>query len=72
MMSLAMFHKLPAGASETYFDEQNQLMFKRSDLRKCICIADIARNFKNFITITRQEIPGQGRAGQGRAGQSYS
>ena len=60
-MSLAMFHKLPAGANEKFFDEQNQSMFKRSDLRKCIATADIARNFKNLITSTRQEIPRQSR-----------
>ena len=33
-MSLELFHKVPVGAIETLFDEQNQPLFKRADLRK--------------------------------------
>ena len=31
-MGLELFHKVPAGAIETLFDEQNQPLFKRADL----------------------------------------
>ena len=31
-MDLELFHKVPAGAIETLFDEENQPLFKRVDL----------------------------------------
>ena len=45
-MSFALFHEAPAGAIETFFDEQNQSPFKRADLRKHLGISDIRHNFK--------------------------
>ena len=47
-MSLELFHKVPAGAIETLFDEQNQPLFKRADLGKYLGIEDIKNNFKDF------------------------
>ena len=34
IMSLGLFHKVPAGAIETFFDDQNQPLFKRGSFRK--------------------------------------
>ena len=47
-MSLELFHKVPAGAIETLFDEQNQPLFKRADLGKYLGIEDVKNNFKDF------------------------
>ena len=47
-MSLDVFHKVPAGAIETLFDEQNQPFFKRADLGKYLSIRNIRNNFKDF------------------------
>ena len=47
-MSLELFQKVPAGAIETLFDDQNQLLFKRGDLGKYLGIEDIRHNFKDF------------------------
>ena len=47
-MSLELFHKVPAGAIETLFDEQNQPLFKRADLGKYLGIRNIRDNFKEF------------------------
>ena len=40
-MSLELFHKVPAGATETLFDEQKQPVFKRADLGKYLNIERI-------------------------------
>ena len=48
IMSLGLFHKVPAGAIETFFDDQNQPLFKRADLGKYLGIEDIKPNFKDF------------------------
>ena len=59
MMSLALFHEVPAGAIETIFDEQNQPLFKRADLGKYLGIRNIRDNFKDFpshYTRLRSEI----------------
>ena len=47
-MSLELFHKVHAGAIETLFDEQNQVLFRRADLGKYLGIEDIKHNFKDF------------------------
>ena len=47
-MSLELFHKVPSGAVETLFDEQNQPLFKRADLGKYLRIENIKHNFKDF------------------------
>ena len=47
-MSLGLFHKVRAGAIETFFDDQNQPLFKRADLGKYLGIEDIKPNFKDF------------------------
>ena len=47
-MSLELFHKVPVGAIETIFDEQNQPLFKRDDLRKYLGMRNIRDNFKDF------------------------
>ena len=47
-MSLELFHKVSAGAVEPLFDEQNQTLFKRADLRKYLGIEKIKHNFKDF------------------------
>ena len=47
-MGLELFHKVPAGANEMLFDEQNQPLFKRADLGKYLGIEDIKINFKTF------------------------
>ena len=57
-MSVELFHKLPAGAIETLFNEQNQPLFKRADLEKYLGIEDIKTISKTFLHIT----PAPGRA----------
>ena len=47
-MSLELFHKVPAGAIEMLFDDQDQPLFKRADLGKYLGIQDIRHNFKVF------------------------
>ena len=47
-MSHELFHKVPAGAIETLFDDQNQPLFKRADLGKYLGIEGIRHNFKDF------------------------
>ena len=47
-MKLELFHKVPAGAIGTLFDEQNQSLFKRADLGKYLGIRSIKDNFKEF------------------------
>ena len=62
-MSLELFHKVPAGAIEMLFDEQNQPLFKRADLGKYLGIRNIRDNFKEFSlhhTRPRSEIEGAG------------
>ena len=62
-MSLELFHKVPAGAIETLFDEQNQPLFKRADLGKYLGIRNIRDNFKEFSSHhahSRSEIEGVG------------
>ena len=43
-----MFQKVPAGAIETLFDDQNQPLFKRPHLGKYLSIRNIRDNFKEF------------------------
>ena len=43
-----LFHKVPAGAIETLFNEQNQPLFKRADIGKYLSIRNIGDNFKDF------------------------
>ena len=62
-MSLELFHKVPAGAIETLFDEQNQPLFKRADLGKYLGIRTKGDNFKDFpshYTRHRSEIEAAG------------
>ena len=62
-MDLELFHKVPAGAIEMLFDEQNQPSFKRADLRKYLGIEDIKNNFKDFsshYTCPRSDLKGVG------------
>ena len=47
-MTLQFFHKVPAGAIETLFDEPNQSLFKRDDLGKYPGIKNTKHNFKDF------------------------
>ena len=47
-ISLELFRKVPAGAIETLFDKQNQLLFKRADLGKYLGIRNTRDNFKEF------------------------
>ena len=47
-MSLELFHKVPPGATERLFDDQNQLLFKSADLGKYLGVEDIRHNFKDF------------------------
>ena len=47
-MSLELFHKVPEGAIETLYDEQNQPLFKRADLGKYLGIRTKGDNFKDF------------------------
>ena len=62
-MSFELFHKVPARASETLFDDQNQPLFKRGDLGKYLGIEDIRHNFKDFpshYTSPRSDLKGGG------------
>ena len=62
-MSLELFHEVPAGAIETLFDEQNQLLFKRADLGKCLGIRKIGDDFRDSpsqYTCPRSEIEAGG------------
>ena len=64
-MSLELFHEVPAGTIETLFDDQNQHLFKRADLRKYLGVEDIKHNFKDFpshYTHPRSEIEAGGQA----------
>ena len=64
-MSLELFHEVPAGAIETLFNEQNQLLFKRADLGKYLGIDDIRHNFRDFpshYNHLRSDIEGGGLA----------
>ena len=64
-MSYELFHKVPAGATETLFDNQNQPLFKRADLGKYLSIEDIRHNFKGFpshYTCPRSDLEAGGRA----------
>ena len=49
-MSLELFHKVPEGAIEKLFDEQNQPLFKRADLGTYLGIRNIRGNFKEFLS----------------------
>ena len=49
-MSLELFHEVPAGATETTFDEQNQPLFKRADLGEYLGIENIRHNFRDFTS----------------------
>ena len=51
-MSLELFHKVPAGATEMLFDDQNQPLFKKDDLGKYLGIEDIRHNSRTFHHIT--------------------
>ena len=44
-MTLELFRKVPTGAIETFFDEEDQPLFKRADLGKYLGIED-----KNIIS----------------------
>lgn len=44
-----MFHEVPVGAVEMLskiFNEQNQSLFKKADIRKYLCILSIRHSFK--------------------------
>ena len=47
-MSLELFHEVPVRSIETLFDEQNQSLFKRTDLGKYLGIENIRHNFRDF------------------------
>ena len=47
-MSLELFHEVPAGATETLFDEHNQPLSKSADLGKYLGIEKRKNNFKDF------------------------
>ena len=47
-MSLELFQKVPAGGIETFFDDQNQLLYKMSDPGKYLGRRNIRDNFKEF------------------------
>ena len=62
-MSLELFKKVPTGAIETLFDDENQPLFKRSDLGKYLGIRNIRENFREFLShraCSRSEIEGVG------------
>ena len=61
-MALELFHKVPAGATETLVDHQNKPLFKRSDLGKYLRIRNIRDNFKFSLhhASPRSEIEGGG------------
>ena len=52
-----MFYKVPAGAIETLFDEQNQPLFKRADLEKYLGIED----FTSHYNCLRSDLEGGGQ-----------
>ena len=61
-MSRALFHEVPAGAIETFFDEQKQPLFKRAELGKYLGIENIKHDFKDFplhYTLARSDIEGR-------------
>ena len=60
-----MFHKVPPGATERLFDDQNQLLFKSADLGKYLGVEDIRHNFKDFpshCAHLRSDLEAGGRA----------
>ena len=62
-MSLELFQKVPAGAIETLFDDENQPLFRRSELGKYLGIRNIRENFREFLShhaCSRSEIEGVG------------
>ena len=62
-MSLELFQKEPAGAIETLFDDENQPLFRRSELGKYLGIRNIRENFREFLShhaCSRSEIEGVG------------
>ena len=62
-MSLELFQKVPAGAIETLFDDENQPLFRRSELGKYLGIRNIRENFREFLSHharPRSEIEGVG------------
>ena len=62
-MSLELFQKVPAGAIETLFDDENQPLFRRSELGKYLRIRNIRENFREFLShhaCSRSEIEGVG------------
>ena len=64
-MSLELFHKVPAEAIETLFNEQNQPLFQRADLVKYLDIRNIRDNFQELSSHhahPRSEIEGVGHS----------
>ena len=62
-MSLELFHKVPAEAIETLFNEQNQPLFQRADLVKYLDMRNIRDNFQELSSHhahPRSEIEGVG------------
>ena len=62
-ISLELFHKVPPGAIEMLFDEQNQPLFKRADLGKYLGVQNVKHNFKDFpshYTRPRSDLKGGG------------
>ena len=62
-MTLGLFHKVPAGAIERFFDQQNQPLFKGSALGKYLGKENIKHNFKDFpshYTHLRSDLEGRG------------
>ena len=62
-MGLELFHKVPAGAIETLFNDQDQLFFQKADLGNYLGIEDIKNNFKDFssqYTRPRLDLKGVG------------
>ena len=62
-MSLELFQKVPAGAIETLFDDENQPLFRRSELGKYLGIRNIREKFREFLShhaCSRSEIEGVG------------
>ena len=44
----ALFHDVPAGATETIYDDQSQSFCERAELGKYLGIENIRDNFKDF------------------------
>ena len=62
-ISLELFHKVPPGAIEMLFDEQNQPLFKRAGLGKYLGVQNVKHNFKDFpshYTRPRSDLKGGG------------